>query len=100
MIRELRIDRQMRVAGIGVSGQRCGVTLIDRRGEVIRPAIIWMDSRSEPQSERLRACCLEDVLAQNGKIPAAYNADPLEGERMCEEIVLRLSPRVLEAIAD
>ncbi len=77
VIRELRIDRQMRIAGIGVSGQGCGVTLIGRSGEVIRPAIIWMDSRSEEQSERLRACCLEEVLTQNGKTPAPYNAEPV-----------------------
>jgi xylulokinase len=77
VIRELKIDRHMHVAGIGVSGQGCGVTLIDRSGRVIRPAIIWMDSRSEPQSERLRACCQAEVLAQNGKMPASYNADPV-----------------------
>lgn len=76
-LRELRIDRHMHVAGIGVSGQGCAVTLMDRSGEVIRPAIIWMDSRSEAQCQRLRDCCLEDVLAQNGKIPAPYNADPV-----------------------
>ena len=66
-----------RVAGIGVSGQGCAATLIDRDGAVIRPAIIWMDSRSEPQCERLRTCCLSDILANNGKAPAPYNADPV-----------------------
>jgi xylulokinase len=65
------------VVGIGVSGQGCGVTLIGRRGEVIRPAIIWMDSRSEPQSEQLRHCCYAEILTRNGKIPAPYNADPV-----------------------
>ena len=65
-----------RIAGIGVSGQGCAVTLIDEAGEVIRPAIIWMDARSEPQSERLRQCCADDILRLNGKQPAPYNADP------------------------
>ncbi len=65
------------VAGIGVSGQGCAVTLIDAAGDVIRPAIIWMDARSEPQCERLRKCCADDILRLNGKAPAPYNADPV-----------------------
>ncbi len=65
------------VAGIGASGQGCAVTLIDDRDAVIRPAIIWMDSRSEPQSEQLRQCCVQDILRANGKSPAPYNADPV-----------------------
>ena len=65
------------VAGIGASGQGCAVTLIDSAGAVVRPAIIWMDSRSEPQSEQLRQCCVQDILRANGKSPAPYNADPV-----------------------
>ncbi len=64
------------VAGIGVSGQGCAVTLLGGSGEVLRPAIIWMDSRGEPQSERLRRTCAADILELNGKSPAPYNADP------------------------
>jgi xylulokinase len=65
------------VAGIGASGQGCAVTLIDDSGSVVRPAIIWMDSRSEPQSEQLRRCCNQDILRANGKSPAPYNSDPV-----------------------
>ncbi|HZQ10095.1 MAG TPA: xylulokinase [Anaerolineae bacterium] len=65
------------VAGIGVSGQGCAVTLINAQGAVIRPAIIWLDTRSEPQCERLRQCCSEKILRRNGKSPAPYNADPV-----------------------
>ena len=55
--------RPEQIVGIGVSGQGCAVTLIDRKGDVIRPAIIWMDMRSEPQSEHLRQCCQAQILA-------------------------------------
>jgi xylulokinase len=65
------------VVGIGVSGQGCAVTLLDAAGEVVRPAIIWMDARSEPQCERLRQTCADDILRLNGKAPAPYNADPV-----------------------
>jgi xylulokinase len=77
VVRTLLAEGYGQVAGIAVSGQGCAVTLLDHHGQVIRPAIIWMDSRSEPQSERLRACCLDEVLEQNGKMPAPYNADPV-----------------------
>jgi xylulokinase len=70
-------DAPRRVAAIGVSGQGCAVTLIDAGGRVLHPAIIWMDSRSERQCERLRHCCAADILARNGKSPAPYNADPV-----------------------
>jgi len=65
------------VWGIGISGQGCGVTLVDDRGNVVRPAIIWMDTRAEPQCEQLRATCGDTILETNGKQPAPYNADPV-----------------------
>lgn len=69
--------RPDQIVGIGVSGQGCAVTLIDEAGEVVRPAIIWMDTRSESHSEQLRRCCQVEILQQNGKQPASYNADPV-----------------------
>lgn len=64
------------VSGIGVSGQGCAVTLLDAKGTVLRPAIIWMDSRSEPQCRWLREHWGDLILQLNGKQPAPYNADP------------------------
>lgn len=69
--------RAEQIVGIGVSGQGCAVTLIDDHGQVVRPAIIWMDSRSEAQCARLRQCCQADILQLNGKQAAPYNADPV-----------------------
>jgi xylulokinase len=37
------------VRGIGLSGQMHGLTLLDDGGEVIRPALIWCDQRSQAQ---------------------------------------------------
>jgi xylulokinase len=69
--------RGVEVAAIGVSGQGCAVTLIDHQGRLLHPAIIWMDSRSEPQCERLRQEHASQILHLNGKSPAPYNADPV-----------------------
>lgn len=37
------------VRGIGLSGQMHGLTLLDSSDDVIRPALIWCDQRSQPQ---------------------------------------------------
>ena len=37
------------VRAIGLSGQMHGAVLLDAAGEVLRPAILWNDGRSEPQ---------------------------------------------------
>jgi len=66
-----------RIAGIGLSGQGCAVTLLGRGGDVLRPAVIWMDSRAEPESEHLRRTCGGEIVRRNGKSPAPYNADPV-----------------------
>jgi xylulokinase len=34
------------VAGIGLSGQQHGATLLDKAGKVLRPAILWNDARA------------------------------------------------------
>ena len=37
------------VKGIGLSGQMHGLTLLDEADQVVRPALIWCDQRSQPQ---------------------------------------------------
>ena len=41
------------VQAIGLSGQMHGATLLDAKGDVLRPCILWNDSRSAPQCARL-----------------------------------------------
>jgi len=45
------------VKGIGLSGQMHGATLLDRSDNILRPAILWNDSRSEKQCQTLEAYC-------------------------------------------
>jgi xylulokinase len=44
-----------RIEAISVSGQAPGCVPIDRQGNPLRQAILWMDRRAVPQAERLRA---------------------------------------------
>jgi xylulokinase len=50
------------IACVGFSGQMHGAVLLDEADEVIRPAIIWCDQRSEAQSRELEATFGRDEL--------------------------------------
>jgi xylulokinase len=43
------------VRGIGLSGQMHGATLVDKAGKVLRPAILWNDTRSHREAAALDA---------------------------------------------
>src|SRR5206468_239672 len=52
------------VKGVGMSGQMHGLTLLDSAGDVIRPALIWCDQRSQPQVDFInKTIGKENVLA-------------------------------------
>ena len=42
-------EKMRRVRGLGFSGQMHGCVCLDGKNEVLRPAIIWMDQRTEKQ---------------------------------------------------
>ena len=41
------------IASIGLTGQMHGAILLDDAGQVLRPSLIWCDTRSAPQCEQL-----------------------------------------------
>jgi len=43
------------IACVGFSGQMHGAVMLDANGEVVRPALIWCDQRTEKQSQELAA---------------------------------------------
>lgn len=52
--------------GIGVAGHMHGATLLDETGEVLRPCILWNDTRSESEAALLDK--LDGVRALSGNI--------------------------------
>ncbi len=48
-----RIDAR-EIAGIGLTGQMHGLVLLDGRGDVIRPALLWNDQRTGKQCDTIR----------------------------------------------
>jgi len=43
------------IKGIGLTGQMHGLVLLDKDGEVLRPAILWNDQRTGAQCDAIRA---------------------------------------------
>lgn len=43
------------VSAIGLTGQMHGLTLLDERGAVLRPAILWNDQRTAAQCDEIRS---------------------------------------------
>ncbi|KAK3608901.1 hypothetical protein CHS0354_006942 [Potamilus streckersoni] len=43
------------VKGIGLSGHMHGMTLLDKNGQIIRPAVLWNDGRSAEECRELEA---------------------------------------------
>src|SRR3972149_170594 len=42
------------VRGIGLTGQMHGLVLLDRAGDVLRPALLWNDQRPGSQCDEIR----------------------------------------------
>lgn len=61
------------IACIGLSGQMHGAVLLDEYGEVVRPALIWCDVRTEKQCRELTARIGAERLIQLTCNPALAN---------------------------
>jgi xylulokinase len=66
----------VQLAGIGITYQMHGLVLIDKAGQVLRPAIIWCDSRAvyfgnQAFEELGEAHCLENFLNSPGNFTAS-----------------------------
>ncbi len=42
------------IKGIGLTGQMHGLVILDEKGNVLRPAILWNDQRTQKQCEKIR----------------------------------------------
>ena len=56
-----------KLKAIGLSGQMHGATLLDYRGEVLRPCILWNDGRSQGQCQALMAE-FPDLIERSGNL--------------------------------
>jgi xylulokinase len=61
------------IACVGLSGQMHGAVLLDEKGSVVRPALIWCDVRTEKQCRDLTAKIGQERLIQLTCNPALAN---------------------------
>lgn len=61
-----------RLAAIGVSGQQHGLVAVDMSGDVVRPCMLWCDTRAEKEAEELTR-----VSGGGTSIPAGFTAPKL-----------------------
>ncbi|MCS7281888.1 MAG: xylulokinase [Anaerolineae bacterium] len=52
------------IKGIGLTGQMHGLVLLDEKGEVLRPAILWNDQRTAAECDEIRARLGKERLIQ------------------------------------
>ena len=52
------------IRGIGLSGQMHGLVTVDKQGNILRPAIIWLDQRSCEEVEEINQGMTEDEKKQ------------------------------------
>jgi xylulokinase len=62
------------VAAIGLTGQMHGAVVLDRAGEVLRPAILWNDQRTGPECDVIR-----EALGGVERLVAITGNDALTG---------------------
>jgi len=81
--------------GIGLSGHMHGATLLDRDGQVLRPCIMWNDTRAADEARTLDQ--LPDMRAISGNIVfPGFTAPKLEWVRVNEpEIYSRIAKILL-----
>ena len=73
------------VGGIGISYQMHGLVLVGKQGEVLRPSIIWCDSRAvEIGNEAFQTLGEERCLAHLLNSPANFTASKLRWVRVNE----------------
>ncbi|MDR6395117.1 xylulokinase [Herbaspirillum seropedicae] len=81
--------------GIGLSGQMHGATLLDRNGNVLRPAILWNDMRAHAECVELEALVPDAVTITGNRAMPGFTAPKLLWLSKYEPAVYRAIDKVL-----
>ena len=81
--------------GIGLSGQMHGATLLDRNGNVLRPAILWNDMRAHAECVELEALVPDSSAITGNRAMPGFTAPKLLWLSKYEPAVYRAIDKVL-----
>jgi FGGY-family pentulose kinase len=62
------------VIGLGFAGTSCTVAPVDRQGQPLRPALMWMDTRAHVEAEELTSLRHPAVMQASGHVSAEWMA--------------------------
>ena len=68
LLAETEVHRED-IAGVGLSGQMHGLTLLDAADQVVRPALIWCDQRSQEQVDWINAKAGKEMVLEQTANP-------------------------------
>jgi xylulokinase len=83
------------VRAIGLSGQMHGATLLDRNGQVLRPAILWNDGRSARQCRDLEQGVADMLKITGNRAMPGFTAPKLLWVRQHEPEIFSRIAKVL-----
>lgn len=83
------------IRALGLSGQMHGAVLLDSRGDVLRPAILWNDGRSAPQCAALESAVPDLPRVAGVRAMPGFTAPKLLWIREHEPDIFRRVARVL-----
>lgn len=55
-------DAKKNIEGLAISGQMHGLVLLDENGEVLRPAILWNDTRTTDECNEIMTCFADEIV--------------------------------------
>lgn len=76
-LRQQRPDAWAQVRAIGLSGQMHGAVLLDKQGQVLRPCILWNDTRSADQCVQLTELHPEFLTISGNLVMPGFTAPKL-----------------------
>ena len=65
------------IASLSIAGQQHGLVLLDKEGEIIRPALLWNDVRSASQAEVINQEFSDIAMRTGSSLVASFTASKL-----------------------
>jgi xylulokinase len=94
-VSDLRLQLRKAVRAIGLSGQMHGATLLDKRHQALRPAILWNDGRSAQQCVELERSVPDMAKITGNRAMPGFTAPKLLWVRMHEPKIFADTAMVL-----
>lgn len=83
------------VKALGLAGQMHGATLLDKAGQVLRPAILWNDGRSEAQCQTLESIVAKSRVITGNLVMPGFTAPKLLWVKENEPDIFKQVDKVL-----